>query len=69
MGREISMLVVSSFVSSFGCDRMGVATANIVVVIAVKVISDRTANFLMTQYIASKRWILALATMENHILL
>jgi hypothetical protein len=53
-GREISTDVVV-FGVWFGlvCDRTGIATANMAVVIAAKVIrdlrGDRTANFLMTQ--------------------
>ena len=49
-GREISTDVVAFGVAlGLGCDRTTVATANIVVVIAARVISDRAANFLMTQ--------------------
>jgi hypothetical protein len=52
-GREISTDVVVFGVvfgvAGLGCDRTAVATANIVVVIAARVISDRVANFLMTQ--------------------
>ncbi|GBO54363.1 hypothetical protein APA_2311 [Pseudanabaena sp. lw0831] len=49
-GREISTEVgVLGVVLGLVCDLTGVATANIAVVIAVKVISDRAANFLMTQ--------------------
>jgi|GEM_PF-2035077 len=48
-GREISTDVVAFGVAGLDCDRTAVATANIVVVIAVMVISDRAANFLMTQ--------------------
>jgi hypothetical protein len=45
-GRVISTDVV---VFGLGCDRAAVATAIIEVVIAARVISDRVANFLMTQ--------------------
>jgi hypothetical protein len=49
-GRVISTdVVVFGVVFGLGCDRTAVATANIVVVIAARVISDRVANFLMTQ--------------------
>jgi hypothetical protein len=48
-GREISTDVVVFGVVGLGCDRTAVGTANIVVVIAARVISDRVANFLMTQ--------------------
>ena len=49
-GREISTdVVVFGVAFGLGCDRTAVATANMGVVIAARVISDRAAKFLMTQ--------------------
>ena len=50
MGREISIVGgVLGVALGVGCDRIGVDTPNMAVVIAVRVISDRAENFLMTQ--------------------